>query len=79
MVDFGDDRPSDLVRQVHDAYFEAGATVATTNTYAVLRDRLARLADIADKVEELTEVAVSKARQSCEDHGSGRVADRLAR
>jgi S-methylmethionine-dependent homocysteine/selenocysteine methylase len=32
----------DLVGQVHDDYFAAGATVATTNTYAVHRDRLIR-------------------------------------
>jgi S-methylmethionine-dependent homocysteine/selenocysteine methylase len=29
-----------LVRAVHDDYFAAGATVATTNTYAIHRDRL---------------------------------------
>jgi hypothetical protein len=29
-----------LVRSVHDDYFAAGATVATTNTYAIHRDRL---------------------------------------
>ena len=67
----------DLVRQVHDAYFEAGATVATTNTYAVLRDRLSRLADIADKVEELTDTAVSMAKGARDAHGSGRVAGSL--
>ena len=31
-----------LVEDVHRAYFEAGATVATTNTYAVHHDRLIR-------------------------------------
>lgn len=64
----------DLVRQVHDAYFEAGATVATTNTYAVLRDRLSRLSDLADKVEELTDAALSMACQSRDAYGAGRVA-----
>ena len=29
-----------LVAEVHQAYFDAGATVATTNTYAIHRDRL---------------------------------------
>lgn len=29
-----------LVKQIHADYFAAGASVATTNTYAVLRDRL---------------------------------------
>ncbi|VDC26106.1 homocysteine S-methyltransferase family protein [Pseudogemmobacter humi] len=30
-----------LVRQIHADYFAAGASVATTNTYAILHDRLA--------------------------------------
>ena len=32
----------DLVRDIHTAYFAAGATVATTNTYAIHHDRLIR-------------------------------------
>lgn len=64
----------ELVKQVHDAYFAAGATVATTNTYAVLRDRLSRLADLADKVEELTHTAIKAARDARDLHGAGRVA-----
>ncbi len=32
----------DLVRDIHIAYFAAGATVATTNTYAIHHDRLIR-------------------------------------
>ncbi|WP_127113626.1 homocysteine S-methyltransferase family protein [Shimia sediminis] len=67
----------DLVGQVHDAYFAAGATVATTNTYAVLRDRLARLSTLADKVEALTDTAVTMATRSRDAHGSGRVAGSL--
>ena len=31
-----------MVRAIHEDYFEAGATVATTNTYAGHHDRLAR-------------------------------------
>jgi len=31
-----------LVGQIHDDYFAAGASVATTNTYAILHDRLVR-------------------------------------
>ena len=31
-----------LVRQIHEDYFAAGATVATTNTYAIHHDRLER-------------------------------------
>ena len=33
------DHPN-LVREIHDDYFAAGATVATTNTYAIHHDRL---------------------------------------
>ncbi|MDA8587001.1 homocysteine S-methyltransferase family protein, partial [Rhodobacteraceae bacterium] len=28
----------DAVRAIHDDYFAAGADIATTNTYAILRD-----------------------------------------
>lgn len=63
----------DLVRQVHDAYFAAGASVATTNTYAVLRDRLARV-DLQDKMGALTDAAITAARAARDAHGSGRVA-----
>ena len=30
----------EMVSNIHSAYFEAGATIATTNSYTVLRDRL---------------------------------------
>ena len=33
------DRP-ELVREIHRDYFSAGADIATTNSYAVLPDRL---------------------------------------
>ena len=64
---------ADLVRQVHDAYFAAGATVATTNTYAVLRDRLVRVG-LQDEVAWLTETAVDAARRARDAAGGGRVA-----
>ena len=32
-----------MVRQIHEDYFAAGATVATTNTYAIHHDRLERV------------------------------------
>ena len=64
----------DLVRQVHDIYFDMGATVATTNTYAVLRDRLSRLANLEGRVEELTDTALAAARDARDAHGAGRVA-----
>ncbi len=62
-----------IVRDVHDAYFAAGATVATTNTYAVLRDRLARVG-LEDRVGHLADVAVSAAIAARDAHGGGRVA-----
>ena len=49
------DKP-ELVRGVHDDYFAAGAEIATTNTYAILRDRLARH-DIEDRFEKLHQAA----------------------
>jgi homocysteine S-methyltransferase len=66
------DQPA-LVRDVHDAYFAAGATVATTNTYPVLRDRLAR-AGLQDEVGPLTETATRAARAARDAAGGGRVA-----
>lgn len=35
------DHPGQL-QAIHREYFDAGATIATANTYAVLRDRLAK-------------------------------------
>ncbi len=63
----------ELVRAVHDDYFTAGATVATTNTYAVHVNRLER-AGIADKQGELMSIGVDQALAARDAHGSGRVA-----
>jgi len=63
----------ELVRAVHDAYFAAGATVATTNTYPVLRDRLMR-AGFDDRLADLTNAAVTAARAARDANGAGRVA-----
>ncbi|MEM8774432.1 MAG: homocysteine S-methyltransferase family protein [Pseudomonadota bacterium] len=65
-----------LVGEVHLDYFEAGATVATTNTYAVLRDRL-QMVDLEHKLEYLTETAVLAARRARAAHRKGRVAGSL--
>ena len=64
------------VGEVHLDYFRAGATVATTNTYCVLPDRLA-MADIAHEMDRLTDTAVRAARKARTAHGSGRVAGSL--
>jgi len=65
-----------IVREVHEAYFAAGATVATTNTYPVLRDRLMRVG-LHDEVGRLAEVAVTMAREAQLAAGKGRVAGAL--
>jgi len=62
-----------LVGEVHLDYFVAGATIATTNTYAIRRDRLAR-AGLEDRFEALTESAILSARRARAAHGAGRVA-----
>ncbi|MEI4196824.1 homocysteine S-methyltransferase family protein [Roseovarius sp. E0-M6] len=62
-----------LVGEVHLDYFEAGATVATTNTYCVLPDRLAP-EGMEDQVGALTRAAVMAARRARSAHGAGRVA-----
>ncbi len=66
----------DLVRQVHDDFFAAGAQIATTNTYAVLRDRLERVG-LADRIGALTDVALSAAEAARDAAGGGRVAGSL--
>ncbi|MCE8538525.1 homocysteine S-methyltransferase family protein [Ruegeria pomeroyi] len=66
----------DHVGTVHRDYFEAGATVATTNTYAVLRDRL-EPAGIGDRFEALIDTALAQAETARAAHGSGRIAGAL--
>ena len=66
------DRPG-LVQAVHADYFNAGATVATTNTYALHRDRLAP-AGIEDRLEALCEAALDEALAARAAHGAGRLA-----
>lgn len=67
---------AELLSQLHRDYFAAGATVATTNTYAVHRDRLER-AGIGDSFEKLVDLAVDAAVSARDSHGSGRVAGSL--
>lgn len=66
----------DLVGAVHADYFAAGATIATTNTYAVHRNRLAR-EGIEDQLGPLTVAAVGQAFAARDAHGSGRIAGAL--
>ncbi|MEL7527500.1 MAG: homocysteine S-methyltransferase family protein [Pseudomonadota bacterium] len=65
------ERP-DLVGEIHDSYFAAGAHVATANTYAIHRDRL-RPNGIEDRFEALQQQACEIACRSRDAHGSGSV------
>ncbi len=65
-----------LVTQVHADYFAAGATVATTNSYAVHRDRLAPFG-LEHRFEELLAAALAEAWAARAAHGSGRIAASL--
>lgn len=63
----------DLVEALHRDYFNAGASIATTNTYALLRDRLTP-SGLEGQLASLTHAAVTAARKAQTAHGSGRVA-----
>jgi homocysteine S-methyltransferase len=62
-----------LVRAVHDDYFAAGATVATTNTYAIHRDRLEGTG-FEDRFEALHAEALAEATAARAAAGRGRIA-----
>jgi len=62
-----------LVRAIHDDYFAAGSTIATTNTYAIHHDRLAPFG-LDDRFADLHAAAVAAARGARDAHGSGRIA-----
>lgn len=66
------DRPG-IVENVHRDYFGAGATVATTNTYAIHRDRLGGTG-LEDKFEDLIAMGVVEAIKAREANQCGRVA-----
>ncbi len=65
-----------LAQAIHADYFAAGATVATTNTYAIHHDRLVKVA-LDHRFADLHAQAVSEARAARDAHGSGRVAGSL--
>ena len=69
------DRPG-LAAAVHGDYFEAGATIASTNSYAVHRDRLAR-AGLEGHFAALVEAALTEAETARAAHGAGRIAGTL--
>lgn len=65
----------DLVRAIHRDYFDRGATIATTNTYAVHRSRL-KHAGIEDQLEHLIDAALTQAEQA-RNGREGRIAGAL--
>jgi len=62
-----------IVEAVHRDYFGAGATIATTNTYAIHRDRLAKHG-LEDRFEPLMTAALTEALAAKDAHRSGRIA-----
>lgn len=69
------DNPA-LVHAVHRDYFQAGADVATTNSYAIHRSRLQRCG-LNDRFAELHRQACQLAVAARDEHGDGLVAGSL--
>ena len=68
----------ELVRDIHDDYFAAGAQVATTNTYAIHHDRLLRQDPELDKqFTALHQKACDIASESRDKNGGGLIAGSL--
>ena len=64
-----------MVEEVHDAYYRAGATIASTNTYCVHRDRLEKVNLDPDLMPGLVESALTEVEASRASHdGAGRIA-----
>src|ERR1700729_2239737 len=59
----------DIIRSVHDAYFEAGADCVTTNTFGA---NLANLGEygISDRIGELSEAGARIAREAADAHAT---------
>ena len=62
-----------MVRDIHAAYFAAGATIATTNTYAIHHDRLENFG-LDPMFHALHLRALAEAHEARAAHGSGRIA-----
>ena len=62
-----------MVSDIHSTYFEAGATIATTNSYTILRDRLKHFA-LEHEVHNLWNSSVAAACKARDKFGSGRIA-----
>ncbi|MGB5066166.1 MAG: homocysteine S-methyltransferase family protein, partial [Albidovulum sp.] len=59
-----------IVRGLHADYFAAGASVATTNTYALHHDRLIKFG-LDDRFAALNMQALAEAASARADHGAG--------
>jgi len=62
-----------LVQAIHADYFAAGASVATTNTYALFHDRLVKFA-LAHRLDDLQAAALAEADAARKAHGRGIIA-----
>ena len=62
-----------IVRAVHGDYFDAGSTIATTNSYAVHHDRLAGT-PLEGQLDALIGLSLAEAQAARSAHGSGRIA-----
>ena len=62
-----------LVQDVHGDFFAAGADIATTDTYAILPDRLEKH-NIGESLETLAKLACEIAVQARDMHGEGQIA-----
>ncbi len=65
-----------MVQAIHADYFAAGATVATTNTYAIHHDRLERFG-LDHAFARLHAAALAEAQAARAAHGAGRIAGSL--
>lgn len=62
-----------MVEAIHRDYFRAGASVATSNTYALHHDRFAGT-PLEGRLADLVDMALSEAEAARTSHGSGRIA-----
>ncbi|MBX2883038.1 MAG: homocysteine S-methyltransferase family protein [Granulosicoccus sp.] len=66
----------ELVGQIHLEYFQAGAEIATANTYSVLPDRL-QPHGLEEQLSQLIQIACTQAITARDRFGSGQVAGAL--
>ena len=62
-----------MVAGVHADFYSAGATIATANSYAIHRDRLAKT-EMEGRFFDLHAMAIAEAKAATVAHGSGQIA-----